>query len=267
MPIPIYQVDAFTSEAFRGNPAAVCLLDGPRDDAWMQNIAMEMNLSETAFIVPRSPNRYDLRWMTPEVEVDLCGHATLASAHVLFDLHHADARKPITFFTKSGLLSASRSESGAIELNFPTKEAIDVPEPPLEIADALNKRILYVGRNSFDYLVEVTAEHNVRKLRPNMNLLRKLDVRGIVVTARADDGKPYDFISRAFYPRAGILEDPVTGSAHCMLGPYWAPKIGKTELTGYQASKRGGFVRMEVEFDRVRLYGNAVTIFKGELLV
>jgi PhzF family phenazine biosynthesis protein len=266
MSVPIYQVDAFTSEAFRGNPAAVCLLDAQREDAWMQNVAMEMNLSETAFLLPRSPNRYDLRWMTPEIEVDLCGHATLASAHVLFNIRHADSRKPITFFTRSGLLSASRDEQG-IELNFPATPPIDVAEPPLEIADALNKRILYVGRNSFDYLVEVTSEHNVHKLRPNLNLLRKLEVRGIVVTAKADAGKPYDFISRAFYPRAGVAEDPVTGSAHCMLGPYWAPKIGRTSLVGYQASKRGGFVRLEVEADRVRLYGDAVTISKGELLV
>jgi predicted PhzF superfamily epimerase YddE/YHI9 len=227
MPIPIFQVDAFTSEPFRGNPAAVCLLDGVRDDAWMQNVAMEMNLSETAFLIPRSPNRYDLRWMTPEVEVALCGHATLASAHVLFQTGHADSRR----------------------------------------ADALNKRILYVGRNSFDYLVEVTGEHNIRKLRPNMNLLRKIEARGIVVTAKADEGKDYDFISRAFYPLAGILEDPVTGSAHTMLGPYWAPKLGRTALTGFQASKRGGYVRLEVEHDRVRLFGHAKTIFKGELLV
>ncbi|MDP4198978.1 MAG: PhzF family phenazine biosynthesis protein [Bacteroidota bacterium] len=269
MSVPIYQVDAFASAPFAGNPAAVCLLDGPREDAWMQNVATEMNLSETAFLTHRSPNRFDLRWMTPEVEVDLCGHATLASAHILLELGLVDPRKSITFITRSGPLSASIADakSGIIELNFPATPASPVIEPPLELADAINRKILYIGRNSYDYLVELTSEENVRKLRPNMNLLRKLEVRGIVITAAATEGKPYNFVSRAFYPRAGIAEDPVTGSAHCMLGPYWSPRFGKTDLTGYQASKRGGLVRLQVDGDRVRLYGQAVTISKGELLV
>jgi PhzF family phenazine biosynthesis protein len=262
----IYQADAFTSEPFHGNPAAVCILNGPREDAWMQSVAMEMNLSETAFLTPRSPNRFDIRWMTPTVEVDLCGHATLASAHVLFEQGFADSHKPISFYSRSGPLSASLEE-GSIELNFPAKQEHELVEPPGELLLSIPAEIAYIGKNDFDYLLELRDESTVRSIVPNFALMKKVGARGVVITSLADKGKDYDFVSRGFFPGSGIDEDPVTGSAHCMLGPYWMPRLRKTQLTGYQASARGGYVRLRTDGDRVRLYGNAVTIFKGELLV
>jgi PhzF family phenazine biosynthesis protein len=274
--IKIYQVDAFTSEPFKGNPAAVCLLNGPRgnaqiDDEWMQSLAMEMNLSETAFVTQRTPNRFMIRWMTPEVEVDLCGHATLASAHILFEEGFADRSKPISFSSRSGALSAAIVEDGkgitSIELNFPAIEEQKVEAPPEDIIRAIPSDILYIGKGAFDYLIELPSEAAVRSLDPDFELMKLASVRGIIVTARADEGMKYDFVSRGFFPGAGIPEDPVTGSAHCMLGPYWMQRLHKTFLTGFQASKRGGYVRVAVEGDRVRLYGNAVTILKGELSV
>ena len=275
-PIRIYQVDAFTSEPFRGNPASVCILNEPRDDRWMQSVAMEMNLSETAFLVPRSPNRFDIRWMTPTVEVDLCGHATLASAHILFEEGFVDPHKPISFYSRSGPLSASLVEGvspapawapamRSIEMNFPAKFEHEIIEPPGELLLSVPSEIVYIGKNDFDYLLELRDEATVRSVVPNFTLMKKVGARGIVITSRADKDKDYDFVSRGFYPGSGIDEDPVTGSAHCMLGPYWMPRLRKSNLMGFQASARGGYVRVQTDGDRVRLYGNAVTILKGEL--
>jgi PhzF family phenazine biosynthesis protein len=256
------QVDAFTDEAFAGNPAAVCLLSSVRDEVWMQQVAREMNLSETAFLV-RHADGFDLRWFTPGVEVDLCGHATLASAHVLWEERHLDAGQTARFHTRSGLLSASR-QGGLIWLDFPA-----TPPQPVSRCDDLERAFgapfRFLGRTAFDYLVELESEAEVRSVDPDMNLLAGLGSRGVIVTAPSMNGV-YDFVSRFFAPGAGIPEDPVTGSAHCGLGPYWAEKLGKKELIGYQASARGGTVRVHLEGDRVQLGGHAVTVLRGELL-
>jgi PhzF family phenazine biosynthesis protein len=267
MSIPIYTVDAFTREPFRGNPAAVCLLDSARPDAWMQSVAAEMNLSETAFLVRESQNCFALRWMTPTVEVDLCGHATLASAHILFEEGHVDRRRPICFSTHSGMLTASLNDDGMIELDFPAIPTAPLSDPPKKLLEAFDCEVTIASQGKFDFLLEVASETEVRKLQPNFSLLRTLDARGIIVTAIADTGKPYDFISRGFFPGSGIDEDPVTGSAHCMLGPYWMETLGTPIMTGYQASKRGGFVKLKVDGNRVHLFGHAVTTLKGSLKV
>jgi PhzF family phenazine biosynthesis protein len=256
----LFQIDAFTSEAFRGNPAAVCLLDRERDASWMQDVAAEMNLSETAFLLSMNDG-YSLRWFTPAVEVALCGHATLASAHALWEEHGlAGAR----FHTKSGLLTAERN-GDLIELDFPAtrEERADAPEGLLESLGI--DAPLYVGKNKFDYLVEVASEDIVRKLDPDHAQLRRIPVRGVIVTSRATmEGA--DFVSRFFAPGSGVDEDPVTGSAHCCLTPYWSAKLGKNVMTAYQASQRGGFVYVQLAGDRVKLRGRAVTVFRGELL-
>jgi PhzF family phenazine biosynthesis protein len=258
--LKLFQIDAFTSEAFRGNPAAVCLLDRERDASWMQDVAAEMNLSETAFLL-RGDDGYSLRWFTPAIEVALCGHATLASAHALWEEHGlASAR----FHTKSGLLTAERS-GDLIELDFPAtlEERADAPEGLLESLGI--DAPVYVGKNKFDYLVEVASEDLVRKLDPDHAQLRRIPVRGVIVTSRAAmEGT--DFVSRFFAPGSGIDEDPVTGSAHCCLTPYWSAKLGKEAMTAYQASPRGGFVYVQLAGDRVKLRGHAVTVFRGELL-
>ncbi|MGH7334780.1 MAG: PhzF family phenazine biosynthesis protein [Candidatus Rokuibacteriota bacterium] len=260
--IPLVQVDAFTSAPFGGNPAAVCLLTGPADEAWMQDVAREMNLSETAFLYPEGSG-YRLRWFTPTVEVDLCGHATLASAHVLWETGRVQPATRIDFQTKSGRLSAERHEAW-IELDFPAKP-VEPVEPPSDLLAALGAPACFVGRNRFDYLVEVEGASTVRALRPDLPRLASLPVRGVMVTSRSDDPR-YDFVSRFFAPGSGIAEDPVTGSAHCALGPYWMLRLEKDQLLGYQASARGGTVRVRVERDRVRLGGQAVTILRGELV-
>ena len=260
--IEIYQVDAFTDKPFAGNPAAVCLLQEAADETWMQNAAAEMNLSETAFLVPQADG-YDLRWFTPAVEVDLCGHATLASAHVLWETGNLEANEEARFHTKSGLLTAVLDD-GWITLNFPAKPDAPTTMPP-GLAEALGVKPVYVGRNAFDYIVEVKSETAVRNLIPDFAAMRTLNVRGIMVTARAETDN-LDFVSRFFAPGAGIDEDPVTGSAHCCLGPYWAGKLGKTEFTAYQASRRGGIIRVSIKDDRVLLQGQAVTILRGKLL-
>jgi len=259
--IDIYQVDAFTVEPFAGNPAAVCVLAEAADAAWMQNVAREMNLSETAFLAPQADG-YDLRWFTPAVEVDLCGHATLASAHILWQTGRLEAEAEARFHTRSGLLTAVLDD-GWITLNFPAKpeQAADMP-PGLEAA--LGVRPLYVGRNAFDYIVEVASETAVRDLQPDLAALRTLDVRGVIVTSRAQTNG-FDFVSRFFAPGSGIDEDPVTGSAHCCLGPFWAARLGQTAFTAYQASARGGVVRVRLQGDRVLLQGQAVTILSGSL--
>ncbi len=262
MGLRITQVDAFTDTPFAGNPAAVCLLQAPRDEGWMQSVAREMNLSETAFLV-RTADGYDLRWFTPSVEVALCGHATLASAHVLWEDGHLPSARQARFHTKSGLLTGDRAGEW-IELDFPAKREEPAPAPA-GLAEALGVTPKYVGKNQFDYLVEVDGEVTVRRLTPNHAMLATLPVRGVIVTSRADSAG-YDFVSRFFAPGSGVPEDPVTGSAHCALGPYWQSRLGKSDFVAYQASPRGGVVRVRVAGDRVKLGGQAVTVLRGELL-
>ena len=261
----IYQVDAFTKQAFSGNPAGVCIVHRFPGADLMQHIAAEMNLSETAFAVPDGPEgRYQLRWFTPAVEVDLCGHATLATAHVLFERENLPHDKVITFETLSGELHVSKGKEGLLEMNFPA-EAPEEADPPAGLLEALGVDPVFVGLNRMDALVEVQDEEAVRAVRPNMTMLEEVDIRGVMVTAAAD--MEADFVSRFFAPRSGVAEDPVTGSAHCCLGPYWAVKLGKTSLLGFQASRRGGFVHVEFQGDRVLLSGHAVTMMQTALLV
>lgn len=258
----LIQVDSFTNEAYRGNPAAVCILNEPADAGWMQLIAREMNLSETAFLYPRGDG-YDLRWFTPAIEVDLCGHATLASAHVLWEEGLLRSDQQARFETKSGMLTAEK-QGDWIELDFPS-EVETQSDAPAELARALGAEPRYVGRNRMDYLVEVDDEETVRSLSPDMTMLRRIEARGVIVTSRASSAG-FDFVSRFFGPAAGIDEDPVTGSSHCCLGPYWAAKLGKHAMTGYQASVRGGVVRVLLAGDRVRISGQAVTVMRAELV-
>lgn len=262
MPLPIFQVDAFAARPFTGNPAAVCLLDAPAEEAWMQSVAAEMNLSETAFVAPREDG-FALRWFTPVVEVELCGHATLAAAHVLWEEGRLAPDAPARFHTLGGLLTARRTEDGAT-MDFPAKpeEAVD---PPAGLAEALGVEPAYCGRSQFDLLVDVGSEAALRTLRPNFAALRRVEARGVIATARAQGGD-YDFVSRFFAPRVGIDEDPVTGSAHCVLAPYWARRLGRDELSAHQASHRGGDVRVRLDGDRVHLAGSAVTVLRGTLL-
>ena len=263
MGVNIIQVDAFTREPFGGNPAAVCVLPRPAEAAWMQRVAREMNLSETAFLLGRGSGEYDLRWFTPTVEVDLCGHATLAAAHVLWEDRHLAPAAPAVFHTRSGRLSAAR-RGDWIEMDFPAEP--DEPAPPPDgLASALGAEPAYVGRNRFDYLVEVDSEATVRRLAPDIGALARLPARGVIVTARGEI-EGFDFVSRFFAPRAGVDEDPVTGSAHCCLGPYWRRRLGRDAFTAWQASARGGMVKVAVAGDRVRLSGQAVTVLRGELL-
>ena len=264
MPIPFAQVDAFTGEAFGGNPAAVCLLSAPRDAAWMQQVAREMNLSETAFLVQRPyAQGFDLRWFTPTVEVDLCGHATLASAHTLWESGALPATEAARFHTRSGLLTATR-RGNWIDLDFPAKP--DTPaDPPAGLVEALGVTPRYVGRNAFDFLVELDSEAQVRTLQPDFARLRTIAARGIIVTSRASDGA-CDFVSRFFAPGSGIDEDPVTGSAHCCLAVHWQRRLGRDRFLARQVSPRGGVLQVAIEGDRVRLGGQAVTVLRGELL-
>jgi predicted PhzF superfamily epimerase YddE/YHI9 len=261
MPLPLYFVDAFAATKFSGNPAAVCLLDHSRPDDWMQKVAAEMNLSETAFLLPQDDG-YRLRWFTPAVEVDLCGHATLASAHVLWETDRAPQEKALRFHTRSGLLSAGREENW-IELDFPALPVTPC-EPPAGLAESLGASLTFVGTCRMDYLCEVPDEQTLRGLEPDMVRLRSGRTRGVIVTSPPTTAE-YDFVSRFFAPAVGVPEDPVTGSAHCALGPYWAAKLGKTDLLGYQASRRGGVVRVRVRGNHVRLAGQAVTVVRGEL--
>jgi PhzF family phenazine biosynthesis protein len=259
---PIVQVDAFTDRPFAGNPAAVCLLASPADVTWMQDVAREMNLAETAFLVPRADG-YDLRWFTPSTEVDLCGHATLASAHVLWEDRHLSPRDQARFHTRSGVLTATRTPD-LIWLDFPATPPQPVDGLP-ELERAIGRPVRYLGRTAFDYLVELDSDSVVRELTPDLPALSRLSSRGVIVSA-ASSTKDYDFISRFFAPAAGVPEDPVTGSAHCALAPFWAARLRKNELVGYQASERGGRVKVRVDRDRVRLGGQAVTVLRGELL-
>ena len=256
------QVDAFTARPFGGNPAAVCLLPGPREPEWMQLVAREMNLAETAFLLSRADG-FELRWFTPGVEVDLCGHATLASAHALWEAGVLAPEATARFHTRSGVLTAVRQD-GIIWLDFPRTPA-DPVSPPPGLDEILGASPRWVGRSPFDWLVELDTDATVRGLAPDLARIARIDARGVIVTARADDGI-HDFVSRFFAPAAGVPEDPVTGSAHCALAPFWAERLGKTELAGYQASARGGTVLTRVMGDRVLLGGTAVTVARGEVL-
>ena len=262
MPQTIVTVDAFTSRPFAGNPAAVCVLDGPRDEQWMRDVASEMNLSETAFLHPRDDG-WALRWFTPAVEVDLCGHATLASAHVLWQDGLLPRDAQARFHTRSGLLTAAR-DGDWITLDFPAKPEQAAPAPE-GLEQALGSRIVYAGRSLFDWLVELESEEAVRALTPDLSMLARVQARGVIVTA-AGNGGEHDFVSRFFAPQVGVPEDPVTGSAHCVLAPFWAARLGRDVLTGFQASRRGGVVKVRVAGDRVLLGGQAVTVMRGELL-
>lgn len=259
----IYHVDAFTDKPFTGNPAGVCVLPGPKEDAWMQNVAHEMNLSETAFLM-KQEDGFRLRWFTPAVEVELCGHATLASAHILWETNLLSQREPARFHTFSGLLTAMR-HGDEIELDFPA-----TPDEPAEAPEGLTEILGAAPQNfrssRYDHLVELESEELVKNLRPDFTRLKALPVRGIMVTSRAST-PGFDFVSRFFGPAVGVDEDPVTGSAHCCLGPYWSKRLGKTELVAYQASARGGVVGVTLAGDRVRLRGKAVTMMVAELLV
>jgi PhzF family phenazine biosynthesis protein len=262
----MYQVDSFTDEPFRGNPAAVCMLEESADPGWMQKVAREMNLSETAFLHPAG-DAYGLRWFTPAVEVELCGHATLAAAHVLWEEGHLDPRDAALFDTVSGRLAATR-RGDRIEMDFPAERA-EPCEPPPGLLEALGGASpVAVARNRFDILIEVADEDTVRSLSPDFQRIGTLPVRGVMVTASADAlvSNGIDFVSRFFAPAVGVNEDPVTGSAHCCLGPWWSDRLGVADLVGRQLSERGGIVGVGVRGDRVLLAGAAVTVLRGELL-
>jgi PhzF family phenazine biosynthesis protein len=259
----IFQVDAFAGKPFSGNPAAVCILTQPASEAWMQDVAAEMNLAETAFVSPEGDG-FRLRWFTPTVEVELCGHATLATAHILWQESIVPAGNVCTFQSLSGPLSATQVD-GKIQLDFPALQAVE-REPPEALRKAIGAKFRWSGLSRHDWLVEVDSPDAVRGVRPDFNLLRGLGVRGVIVTA-AGDGAPWDFVSRFFAPGAGIDEDPVTGSAHCVLGPYWSEKTGKSQMQAWQASARGGSMTVKIQGDRVLLQGNAITVFRGRMLV
>ena len=266
MRVPIYVVDAFASRPFTGNPAGVCLLEAPAREDWMQKVASEMKHAETAFLTPKGGG-FDLRWFTPAAEVDLCGHATLASAHVLWETGRLEPEAPAVFRTKSGELRCSRHGYG-IQMNFPAEPVSG--EPPADAdrvvaALGLKDGCRFVSANRMDTLVEIGFADDLRSLAPDMEALTALGGRGFIVTTLSDSDE-HDFLSRFFAPAVGVPEDPVTGSAHCCLGPYWAARLDKTDLDGYQCSARGGTVRVAVRGDRVLLQGHAVTVLSGELV-
>ena len=263
MGIRIYQVDAFSEKAFAGNPAAVCLLSGPREEEWMQHVAREMNLSETAFPYRREDG-FSLRWFTPAAEVDLCGHATLATAHTLWEAGLLEPGERARFHTLSGWLTCEL-RGDIIEMDFPSHPEEPAPAPA-ELMAALGVKPRYVGRFKEQYIIEADTEEAVRDLDPDFHALKALPERGVMVTSAATS-PGFDFVSRYFAPWVGVDEDPVTGSAHCCLGPFWSKRLGKKELTAYQASARGGIVHVRVEEGRVRIGGRAVTVLSGELLV
>lgn len=259
----LYIVDAFTDTMYKGNPAAVCLLDFTQSDIWMQKVANEMNLSETAFIFPTEEG-YILRWFTPQAEVDLCGHATLASAHILWQ-EEICSNNVITFKTKSGDITAEKN-NGWIQMDFPVEKASECV-PPTELIEGLNGILFrYVGKNRMDYLVEVANEEVVRSLQPRFNILSNVDARGVIVTSKSDN-QAYDFVSRCFYPALGVNEDPVTGSAHSCLGPYWGGKLNKNKLQAIQISERQGVLDLVLRGSRIIISGKAVTTLKGKLIL
>jgi predicted PhzF superfamily epimerase YddE/YHI9 len=261
-PLRYFVVDAFTDRPFTGNPAAVVLLDRWPDDAWLQNVAMEMNLAETAYLVPNAQG-FDLRWFTPKVEVDLCGHATLASALILAHRGQLAEGSSVDFSTRSGVLGALR-QGTRIELNFPALTTEGCTPPP-GLLETLNVSARYVGRSKFDYLVEVESASAVRAMDPDFRRLAAIDCRGVIITAASDEPR-FDFVSRFFAPAVGIDEDPVTGSAHCLLAPFWGTRLGKSKMVGYQASLRGGTVDVELLGQRVMLGGEGRIFSSGEIL-
>lgn len=263
MPVPLFHVDAFASAPFTGNPATVCLLDEPRDEHWMQGVAAEMNLAETAFVRPLDDG-FELRWFTPTTEVELCGHATLASAHVLWETGRLARDAPAHFRTRvRGLLRAERAAAETIELDFPSDPPASAPLPD-GMAEALGVEPRNCARARVGSVVEVATEDEVRALQPDFRRLAQLE--SVVVTSAAA-GESHDFVSRYFAPRYGIDEDPVTGSAHCALAPYWTERLGRDELVGYQASARGGTVGVRLRDGRVLLGGRAVTVARGQLAI
>ena len=261
--IEIYQVDAFTDQPFTGNPAAVCLLNQFPADGWMQSMAAEMNLSETAFVCP-ADHGFRLRWFTPTTEVDLCGHATLAASHALWESGRLPIDQTALFQTASGELSACR-RGNLIELDFPSEPPVP-HDPPPELLAAISCPPVFIGQNRMDYLVEVASVEEVETIQINMQQLSTLPVRGLIVTAKCEQ-PDFDFVSRFFAPAVGVNEDPVTGSAHCCLAPYWGNKLGLDRMRACQASSRGGVVEMRIVPNRVVLGGNARTIFRGVLAI
>ena len=261
MPVPLFVVDAFADRPFRGNPAAVCLLGGPAPRTWMQSVAAEMNLAETAFLF-REGEGYRLRWFSPKVEVELCGHATLASAHVLFERGFLTPEETVRFTTQSGELRVHQAPHG-LELDFPTDLARRV-RPPAALRQGIPLPFDYVGRTRYDYLVEVRSPGALRALVPDLPAVTRLGGRGVIVTSRSDK-KEFQYLCRFFAPSYGVPEDSVTGSIQCALGPYWTQKLGRAEVTGYQASSRGGVVHVRPDGRRVAISGNAITVVSGTL--
>ena len=266
--IPIWQVDAFAARPFAGNPAAICLLESPRDAEWMQQVAAEMNLSETAFVVPAGrPNEFHLRWFTPAVEVDLCGHATLGAAHTLIEQERVDPSRPILFQTRSGCLSCQR-DGASIRMDFPATPPSGSVDPATigNLEAALGITVDAVAKSKEDVFAVVDSEQTLRRVSPDFSRLAEIETRGVILTATSS-APGVDFVSRFFAPRCGINEDPVTGSAHCCLAPYWSERLGRSSLTGYQASPRGGVVHTRVVGDRVQLSGQAVTVMESRFLI
>lgn len=261
----LFQVDSFTDQPFAGNPAGVCILPEPQTDIWMTALAREMNLSETAFLWPEEPG-YRLRWFTPRVEVTLCGHATLAAAHILWQQGLVQRNRKISFKTLSGTLNAAMEGDDWIALDFPAQPVAPVETPPMLLKALGLGEVPFVGRYRNSYLVEAARESEVREAFPNFDALLQVDMRSVVVTAKASS-PPFDFVSRYFAPAVGVNEDPVTGSAHCALAPYWAAKMQKPEMLAYQVSARGGMLRVRPQGERVILIGQAVTVFEGYLKV
>lgn len=264
MPTPIYVVDAFAERAFTGNPAGVCLLDGPADEGWMQRVAAEMRHAETAYIY-KETDGWSLRWFTPTTEVDLCGHATLASAHVLFETGALADDAVATFHTASGPLHVRRQPDGRLAMDFPATPPEAAPLPPA-FADVFGFTPVWEGRSRFDLFAVAPDEATVRALDPSEAAVAALGARGVIVTARAASGTEADVVSRFFAPQSGVPEDPVTGSAHCAIGPYWTRELGTDAVRCYQASARGGFVHVTPSSGRVALVGSAVTVLRGEIL-
>ncbi len=260
MELKLYTVDAFTDKPFAGNPAAVCILEKELTETQMKNIAFEMNLSETAFVLNQG-DVYSLRWFTPDSEVDLCGHATLATSHILWQTGLHDKSGTILYKTRSEILKA-RQVNGKIELDFPIDKEyrIDIPGA---LVETLGAKPTYLGKTKWSYLAEMDSEETVRNIKPDFDMMETLEAWGVMITARSAS-KEFDFISRFFAPRKGVKEDPVTGSAHCALGPYWANKLGKNTLNAYQASARGGSLVVIIDGERVKLLGSAVTILEGK---
>lgn len=259
--IKLFQVDAFTHDIFKGNPAGVCLTNEPLEESFMQKLANEMNLSETAFLWSENDG-FRLRWFTPETEVSLCGHATLSSAHILYQTERLKKNQIAKFYTMSGVLTACYVD-GKIELDFPTLPEKEVSDWK-EIQTIISEKIMYIGKNDLDYLVELSTVDEVKNLTIDFEKLKNIKTRGLMVTAKSHE-KNIDFVSRFFAPAIGVNEDPVTGSAHTCLAPYWSKKLGKTKLSAKQISKRGGELSLKVEGDRIKIAGNAVTVFEIEL--